>query len=106
MQAGSLVTLVMSDVDGMLHTDMNFRSARAGCQATCWTTPRALRFHSRVAAVDAGGATGGPSLTLERALPLNVSVAWQPEVWSYAPGGGGGALIDVSMAGCICGPTV
>uniref|UniRef100_A0A7S0RMN2 Uncharacterized protein n=1 Tax=Chlamydomonas leiostraca TaxID=1034604 RepID=A0A7S0RMN2_9CHLO len=85
IKVGSLVTLVMSDVGGMLHTDMNFRSARAGCQATCWTTPRALRFHSRVAAVDAG-AQGGPSLTLERALPLNVSVAWQPEVWSYAPG--------------------
>ncbi len=86
---GSWVVVAVSDVGGNLMRDMTGGLA-AGCRdKICVNAQNVFRMATRLASVGPGN-----QVVLERALPFNVSTAFRPALYEFAP-----ALRDLGVVG-------
>ncbi len=76
VSVGQWVRVIQTDGDGSLMNRLHADLMPAGDDNT---GDKGMEFHSRVSAVDAG------SITLERALPLDVETRWAPQVFGFEP---------------------
>lgn len=82
LTAGMWVTLTLSDKDGsLLNALYGGINVPLTCYFQCINQARVMRFHSRIYSVHTKG-----RIILERPLPWNVNLQWEPELHAFQPG--------------------